>query len=320
MTRTMKIQISVAFLLGVWTAPATAQVNPLVPETPAPDKLGTLRRVIQEGCSPLTINEAMRTAAFTNLADWLEREGKPQEARRIRAISEAEKREFAKNEASVVEILTGSIGPIDKGGRWDAERNLATATALLGGVDGLIRYVAAARNVQLELYKRPSSYLYQTRGLDLATWVRQGAPGTAMTALPSDMRYTGLRAAFEIPFNLNRYLLQGTSFGPTFTPSDAVAVAVNAGALEAVDQLRTIQARSLSDNPAVPLRQTLAQKMAEKPDTAVQPGDASDVALTYAAWLPNLCIGYQQMTSPLFFSQRTVSEIYINSLKTSGAW
>lgn len=319
MTRTTQKLGCVAFWLVTVTA-AHAQGNPLVPESATPDRRALLQRVVSEGCSPRAINEAMRAASFDNLADWLERQGKQQEGRRIRAISDAERQEFTRNEAAVAEILTLGIDSISKGDRWDAQRNLATAATLLGGADGLIRYVAAARNAQLEVYKRPSSYLFQTPNLDLATWVRSGPAEAGMTPLSSDMRYVGIRAAFEIPYNVSRYLLQGAPYARTFTMDPNATLAVNAAAMNAIDGTRAQQVEALRNNTQVPLRQTLAAKLAEKPDTSAQPTDEGDTALTYAAWLPNLCIIYQQNVSPAYFSQRVIDDMYIRPLKTTGAW
>jgi hypothetical protein len=310
----------VAFWLSASANAAHAQVSPLVPEGDAPTARTALQRVIRDGCSPRTINDAMRTASFDNLADWLERQGRTQESQRIRAISDAERREFLRNEAAVTDLIVAAIEPIGKGDRWDAGRNLATATALLGGADGLTRYVAAARDAQLEIYKRPSAYFFETPNLDLATWVRTGAPGQGMTSLPNDLRYTGTRGSFEMPFQVSRYLLKGVGFGAPYTIDANTSVAVNTAALASIERTRAQQSEAIRNNPRVPLRGTLAAKMADKPDTTVGPVDESDTALTYAAWLPNLCIAYQQAVTPLYFSQKAIDDLYIRPLKTNGSW
>lgn len=320
MTRRTQMAATVAFWLALGTSAALAQANPLVPESAAPAPRAVLQRVIQEGCAPTRINDVMRAASFDTLAAWLDRQGKGQEARRIRAISDAERREFARNETLVLDILTAGIDGIGKGDRWDSGRNLATATALLGGIDGLVRYVAAAREAQLEVYKRPSTFMFESATPDLATWVKVGPPEAGMTALPNDMRYVGLRAGFEIPYNISRYLLQGTPYARPFSTDPNATTAVNAAALAAVERTRAQQAEALRANGDVPLRQTLAAKMAERPDTQTQPADDGDTALTYAAWLPNLCIIYQQGVAPAYFSQRVIDELYIRPLKTNGAW
>ncbi len=307
MIRSLSIPLIVAFLIGGSTA-VLAQGNPLVPDGEGRDQAGLMRQVIRDGCSPTAINEAMRGAAFDSLADWLEREGKSQDARRIRAVSEIERREFAKTEPAVLDLLTTGLGQAGQGGKWDPARNLATASVLLGGTDGLVRYVAASRAAQLEVYRTPANYLYGTRGIDLGQWVQQGGAGPGLTALPDDMRYTAVRGAFQIPYNVNRYILQGVGYSDPFTPRETVSVSVNTGALRALEQARADQAERIRQNAQVPLRQTLASKIAERPDTASQPTDEGDTALTYAAWLPNLCIGYQHMLARPIFHRRRSTE------------
>lgn len=310
--------VSFGLLFGTFTA--TAQENPLVPEAGGSPQGEVFQRIIKEGCAPRLINDAIRYSAFDALATWLDRQGKPQEARRIRAISEAEQRQFLRNEQTITESVATGLSAIGKGGRWDAARNISVASGLLGGTDGVIRYIAAARDAQLEVYRRPSTYFYQTPNLDLSKWVRPGPAQDGMTALNPEMSYLSVRGGFEVPYTFNQYLLQGRPYQQIMTIKSGVDLAVNTDALAAMERTRADQADAISRKSQVPLRQTLASKMAEKPDTKREPTDEADVALTYAAWLPNLCIGMQLSLSPIHFAQKAVEDVYIAPLKQNGTW
>lgn len=278
-----------------------------------------VRRAVIEGCAPGTINAAIQNVAFGNLAAWLEGQGRLTEAHRVQAMVPLETEVFTATRDTVVQIIAVKVATDGRGGRWDADRNLSLAATLLGGTDNLIRYVAAARAVHLAIYERPSRWLFATPTPPFDRWARDGEPQPGMTALKTDMTSTTTRAAFQIPLNVSRYILQGVGYTLPFTPYAEAVVSVNADALATVARARAEAVAALREGDA-PLRHRLAAKLSRPQDEVPAPTDDGDLALTYAAWLPSLCLGYQHMLTPLWLSQKVVDETYIAPLKAKGAW
>lgn len=278
-----------------------------------------VRRAVTEGCAPAAINASMDTAAFGNLAAWLETRERPIEARRVRAMMGLETEFFGSMRDQVGQFIGAQVYAHERGGRWDAERNLSLAATLLGGTDNLIRYVAAARAVHLAVYESASRSLFATPTPRFDRWAKDGDPEPGMTALKADMNSITTRAAFQIPLNVGRHILNGSGYGLPFTPHAEAIVSVDTEALAAIAVSRAEAIQALIGSDA-PLRNRLASKLSRPQDEASQPTDDGDVALTFAAWLPSLCLAYQQILTPAWFSQRVIDELYIAPLKAKGDW
>lgn len=312
--------VTAVLALCATTIPGRAQPTGSAAKTTSSVPISDLvRRAVTEGCAPVAINATVDTATFGNLAAWLEARERPVEARRVRGMMQLETELFGSMHETVEHIIATQVFTNGRGGRWDADRNLSLAATLLGGTDNLIRYVVAARAVHLAVYERPSRSLFATPTPPFDRWVKDGAPEPDMTALKTDMTSTTTRAAFQIPLAVSRYILQGSGYARFFTPDAEAVVSVNTVALATVTRARAEAIQVLLAGDA-PLWRSLSAKLSRPQDEVPAPTDGGDVALTYAAWLPNLCLAYQQMLTPLWFSQRVVDELYIAPLKAKGSW
>lgn len=292
-------------------SPAKTAPNVVIPDI--------VRRAVTEGCAPPTINASIDTVAFGHLAGWLDVRGRSVEAHHVRAMMQLETELFASMRNPVEQFIAAQVFAHERGGRWDAERNLSLAATLLGGTDNLIRYVAAARGVHLAIYESPSRSLFATATPPFDRWARDGEPEPGMTALRADINAITTRGAFQIPLTVGRYVLSGDGYARLFTADAQAIVSVNTDALAAVARARSEAVQALAQSDA-PLRQRLVAKLSRPQDEVAQPTDEGDVALTFAAWLPSLCLAYQQVATPLWFSQRVVDELYIAPLKAKGNW
>lgn len=309
-------------VLVVCLATTPARAQPTEPATKTAAKVpisDVVRRAVSEGCAPAAVNAAIDNVAFGSLAAWLEARERPIEAHRVRAMMQLETEHFASMRDQVEQIIATQVFTNGRGGRWDADRNLSLAATLLGGTDNLIRYVTAARAVHLAIYERPSRSLFATPTPPFDRWARDGEPQSGMVALKTDMTSATTRASFQIPINVSRYILQGAGYTLPFTPYPEAVVSVNAEALATVARARSEAVQALVEGDA-PLRRSLVAKLSRPQDEVPMPTDDGDLALTYAAWLPSLCLGYQHMLTPLWFSQRVVDELYIAPLKAKGSW
>ncbi len=279
-----------------------------------------LERAVVEGCSPPRINEALRKISFEAMADWLERGRHIDEARRIRAISASENDLFAVVEPDVRKTTLNLLASTDRGGSWDAERNLSLAATMLGGPDNLLRYVRAARDLHLAVHTAPARFLYENQGGALTGWVSEGQATASTVPVPQGLTEFETRAAFEIPYFVGTYLTRGIDYRVPVNPDQDVIIYANAQAYKAMEDTRTAEARKISSDTTIPLRQTLAAKLTNPQTNQAPPTDDADRALTYAAWLPRLCINYQTLFTPALVSRRIVGEKYIGELKAKNAW
>lgn len=307
------ILIACVATMSAGTLPARAQVSE------GRDN-GLIERAVTEGCAPRKMNDILRKTSFDDMADWLSTTGHPTEARRIRSLSVSEAALFGLLEPEVSRAIARLVENTGKGGDWDAAKNLSTAAVLLGGTDGLIRYLAAARDLHLAVHAAPAAYLYENQGGVLANWVSEARPLPQTTPLPTGVNALETKAAFEIPYRVGLYLRGGQDYALPVNPEPATVVYVNTAAFRAMEDTRDRESHRIADTATIPLRQTLAGKLAKPQDNQAAPTDDADRALTFAAWLPRICLNYQMIFTPALVSRKVINENYIDGLKAKSAW
>jgi hypothetical protein len=306
---------SVAMLTGL-TVGASAQTE----DSQQAAERALIERVVIEGCAPPKINAALRRISFDAMAEWLNRGRHEDEARKIQAISRSEGDLYDAIEPTVVKTVVGLVVATDRAGAWDAGRNLTLAATLLGGQTSLIRYVQAARDLHLAVHTAPARYLYENQGGNLTGWVAESQPSPQAMSLTAGLNEMETRAAFEIPYRVGSYLRAGQDYSAPVTADPTATVSVSTQAYRAMEETRVSEARKIATDPTIPLRQTLAQKLTKPQSNQTPPTDDADRALTFAAWLPRICLNYQTVFTPALVSRKIIGEKYIVELKAKNAW
>lgn len=296
---------------------SNAQKSPLVDETPGQT---TLVRIIKNGCALRPFHDAISQASLGELASWLERQQRPKEAARVRAIAEAAGERFNEIEEGLALMTEKYVTSVGKGTEWDPDAMVATALQMLGGEAAVTRVVTAARDVRLSAFKAPASAFYRQTQVNPGNWAEDAAaPG--LTEIKGNSQLYGIRTSMRIPLTFYRYMIDGTPFGNAIAqPRTGMPIFVAPAADAAYRDALAQATKDLVSNSRLPLKETFAALLTEEFSDSKSPADNAERAMAYVAAIPNICLSAFLAIAPGYLAQDVIESRYIPNLKAAGKW
>lgn len=266
------------------------------------------------------MHNAISDVSFGALASWLERQQRPKEGARVRAIASAADNRFNEIEESLNTLTVKYVSAIGKGGEWDPDSLLATAMQMLGGEAAVIRVVAAARDVRLAAFKAPAATFFRQPHVDAGNWA-EDAPATGLTEIKGNSPLYPIRSSMRIPLTFYRYMIDGSPYGNALAqPRPGMPIYV-APAADAAYRERLAQAtKDIISTSRLPLKETFAAILTEEFSETKGPADHGERAMTYVASIPNICLTAYLGAAPGYLAQDVIEKRYIPNLKDAGKW
>lgn len=296
---------------------SVAQKSPLVDETPGQT---TLSRIIKNGCSVRQYHDAVTDASLGQLASWLDRQQRPKESARVRAIAAAANDRFSEIEEGLALMVEKYVANVGKGTDWDPDALVSTALQMVGGEAAVIRVVTAARDVRLAAFKAPSAAFYRQQHVNPSNWAEDAAASDLIEIKGNSQLY-GLRTSMRLPLTFYRYMIDGTPYGNAIAqPRPGMPIFV-AGAADAAYRGTLAQAtKDLVTDSRLPLKETFAALLTEEFSETKSPADNAERAMSYVAAIPNICLSAFLGIAPGYLAQDVIETRYIPNLKAAGKW
>jgi hypothetical protein len=279
-----------------------------------------LSRIIKSGCSARHIQGAIVNASLGNLASWLERERRPQEASRVRGIERVLTEGLAQIEEAQNLRTVKYVLSLGKGTEWDAETLLTSAVQTLGGEAEVTRIVAATRDARLAAFKAPADAFYRNSPLNPDMWAEDN-PSQGLSEIKGNDQLLSMRTSIRLPLTFYRYMIEGKGYANPIIGARADAPLYVAPEARSAYQV-ALEAASLEliENSKISQRAAVARIVKKEFSETGSTPELVDRPLVYVASLSNICITANLVTASTYLAQSVIEKRYIPDLKEAGKW
>ncbi|GHE73363.1 hypothetical protein GCM10019059_36200 [Camelimonas fluminis] len=288
-------------------------------EHPQPASGGTtVTKTLARVCPSSALFKIVNEATLANIASYLQRTGKPVEAKRVLAISQKAQEQVRRASDDLTalnaQIVTKSIHP-----DWDPNALLLAATAMLGGESGLLRYMTASRDAFAAAYIAPSTMIFANDPSEALQWISPNADNEKIATNFGSQK--ALRGSVELPLRVFAQLAEQKHYLNMLALTETRGPVYISDKLAAAERLaREEAAKAILNDPAIPLRQTLAALVTDATSASKNADTPTDKALVLAALLPRMCLTAATTTAVMLLDTSAIREKFIPELRAEGKW